>query len=48
MQASEGELKNLEPTVNSKMGGFIETCFSKNTSNAEKFGDCVVEKNKKL
>jgi hypothetical protein len=47
METSANELKVIEPSLNQKMGAVIDYCFSKNSSNSERFADCIVDKNKK-
>jgi predicted metallo-beta-lactamase superfamily hydrolase len=48
MKRSESELRTLEPLVDSKMGSVLDTCFSKNSSNPDRFADCILGKNKRV
>lgn len=41
MQINHADIRSLEELSESKMGNIFETCFSKNSNNAERFGDCV-------
>lgn len=42
MNGCNTELRSLEPLVDAKMGNVLENCFSKNSSNADRFADCIV------
>ena len=48
MHACGNELKSIEELNDYKMGSILETCFSKNSSNPDRFADCVMEKQKKI
>lgn len=48
MNGCTNDIKGLEPLVDSKMATVLESCFSKNSSNPDRFADCIIEKNKKV
>ena len=48
MQNNASLLKGIEEANDNKMGSVLETCFSKNDSNPERFAECIVEKQKKM
>lgn len=48
MKSSENELRTLEPLVDGKMGSVLDYCFNKNSSNPDRFADCILEKNKRV
>lgn len=48
MNSCANDLKGLEPHVDTKMAGVLESCFSKNSSNSDRFAECITEKNKKV
>ena len=48
MKSSENELRTLEPLVDGKMGSVLDSCFNKNSSNPDRFADCILEKNKRV
>ena len=48
MSSCANDLKGLEPHVDTKMANVLENCFSKNSSNSDRFADCITEKNKKV
>ena len=48
LSSCQNDLKQLEPLTDQKMGVVLEYCYGKNTSNADRFADCILEKNKKL
>lgn len=48
MNNSASHLQSLEEISNNKMGTVVDTCFSKNSNNADRFADCFMEKQKKL
>ena len=48
MNNSANLLHSMEEISNTKMGTVVDTCFSKNSSNADRFADCFLEKQKKL
>ena len=48
MNSCNADLRSIETHIDTKMSGVLDYCFSKNSSNAERFADCIVEKNKKV
>ncbi len=48
MNNCNNEMRSLEPLVDSKMGSVLDACFSKNSSNPDRFADCILEKNKRV
>ena len=48
MTANADLLKSIEELNDYKMGSVLESCFSKNESNPERFADCIIEKQKKM
>ena len=48
MTANADQLKSIEELNDYKMGSILESCFSKNESNPERFADCIGEKQKKM
>lgn len=48
MQATQQQISTLEPVVDAKMGSLLDVCFNRNSSNAERFAECILEKNKKM
>jgi hypothetical protein len=48
MNNAASSLQGLEEVSNQKMGTVVDSCFSKNSTNADRFADCFMEKQKKL
>lgn len=48
MNSCNTELRSLEPLVDNKMGSVLDSCFAKNSSNPDRFADCILEKNKRV
>ena len=36
------DIKQIEPLIDQKMGTVLETCYGKNTSNVDRFADCIL------
>jgi hypothetical protein len=47
MKNCQGDFKGLENHISSRIEEFNDVCYSKNSSNADRFADCMVEKNRK-
>ena len=48
MEANSNSFQEIEPFVNKKMGQILDYCFNRNQNNADRFSDCILEKNKKV
>lgn len=48
MQKNEEGFRSLGELTDAKGGSIFEACFSKNSSNPERFGECFSEKQKKI
>lgn len=48
MNNCNNDLRSLEPLVDNKMGSVLDSCFTKNSSNPDRFADCILEKNKRV
>lgn len=48
MHSCSNDLKSIEPFIDGKMASVLDTCFLKNASNADRFADCILEKNRKV
>ena len=48
MNTCNNEMRSIEPLIDSKMGSVLDSCFSKNSSNPDRFADCILEKNKRV
>ena len=48
MHACSDSLKSIESLSDNKMGEILESCFNKNSSNPDRFADCIVERQKKM
>lgn len=48
VNSSNNELRSLEPFIDQKMASVLDTCYSKNSSNADRFAECILEKNRKV
>jgi hypothetical protein len=48
MNTCNNDLRSLEPLVDSKMGSVLDSCFAKNTSNPDRFAECILDKNKRV
>jgi hypothetical protein len=48
MNTCNNDLRSLEPLIDNKMGSVLDYCFAKNTTNADRFADCILEKNKRV
>ncbi len=48
MQGSQQQVQSIEPLIDSKMGAILDACYSRNSSNSERFAECIMEKNKRV
>lgn len=48
MNTCGNDLKSIEPAVDSKMSTVLDACFSKNSSNPDRFAECILDKNKRV
>lgn len=48
MSNCNNDLRTLEPLIDTKMSGVLDSCFSKNSSNPDRFADCILDKNKRV
>lgn len=48
MNSCNNDLRTLEPLVDSKMSSVLDNCFAKNSSNPDRFADCILDKNKRV
>jgi hypothetical protein len=42
MNGCNAELRSLEPLIDGKMSTVLDSCFTKNSSNADRFADCIL------
>jgi len=48
MNNAASSLQSLEEISGQKMESVIETCFSRNESNPDRFAECLLDKQQKL
>lgn len=48
MNSCNNEMRSIEPLIDGKMSSVLDSCFAKNSSNPDRFADCILEKNKRV
>lgn len=48
MGTCNNDIRSIEPLVDSKMGSVLDSCFNKNSTNPDRFAECILDKNKRV
>ena len=48
MGQCNNEIRSLEPLIEAKMASSLDACYGRNSSNADRFAECILDKNKRV
>lgn len=48
MGQCNNEIRTLEPFIDTKMASTLDSCYGRNSSNPERFAECILDKNKRV